>query len=352
MSLEPPVVVTFGPTATGKSADSCFFGADPNTLFIAEPGSLHVARTVCGYDIGDRVVQTKYLSHATEWIRVAADRGFSKVVVDDASIKALLQWKWIADKWGDNWGKWDELKDTITALTDTARWSGVAVYISAHVQPPRQTKTGEHYPEGPDMGWYKVVRTLPHSSDLCQKTLGYPAGVVTEQGYPVTWDTRVTAYKEPDEHRATKNRYDNLGTNAPLNTAEALRHAGYVISRGPGREWMEEWVEEIAGELLAVQATVPVVHNLAAATFEEGKKNSFPAPPPLETKGGEEEEAREEEINREQTRYNIEAPIRRAYVRRLLDQNVDPRHVRWVVRDATARARIRYYANHSLIGSL
>lgn len=290
-NMDPAVLVPYGPVGQGKTANEIMsWGA--RGLFVCQPGALRVADTVAGYPLHPSQVKWVDTMEATlPLIRTAKAGGFSAVVVDDGSLlmantmnKAREQFA-IVKKGvvtGYDFGMYTYLRGVLMDIAFAARWAGVHVIINAHEQAAtRDEKTNELYPAGPDFGWKKLVKDIPAMACVVLH-------VIKRLPEWQPWDTRADC-DNSDPMFTMKDRFDVAPLRAgPLNTAEMLRAAGFPVERPPTLAWMEEVVVHVAQAILSgqteVQATGP-------------------------------------------------------WVGHLQKHNVDPRHVRWALRDGVHRAR-------------
>lgn len=299
---KPPFIAVYGETNTGKSVDLVSFAGNRG-LLIAQPGALRVGRTVLGLDIATNVVEVSTMEEVPAWVQYARDNGFTAVGIDDATLlmkrsaalalERFSTYNAKTGKSGIDFAMYSHLAKIVTDVSTAARWCNLPCLMTFHVQGASENDDGEKFPMGPDLSWRKLVRHVPHESDITILSQPLPMGAKA-------WDTRANCDKRTVDKILVGDRFDVAApVSGPLNTAELVRAAGYPLPRPTGLEWMESYVENLAQAILA---------------------------------SGEEEKAWE--------------PFRAA----LAQAGVIPPHVRWVRRDGTHRARIRRYQSAVAMG--
>jgi hypothetical protein len=267
MAQQPAFVVVYGAAGKGKSVDAIYSWAG-SALYLAQPGALRGAESVIGHSIDSQVVPCSRLAEAAPYLQMAKDNGFGAVVVDDISLlmrnemEAAKPTYAIFDKIekgkisGYDRAIWGYYRQIVTDFSARARWLGINVIANAHEQVPFvDDKTGERFLGGPDLGWAKLVKDIPHAVDLLLR--------VQSRG-PTTpaWDT-VADCDPTDRDWQMKDRFAKaIPRGGPLNTAEILRAANYTIPRPAGMEWAEAVAEQVAVAILSgtpeKQASGPV----------------------------------------------------------------------------------------------
>jgi hypothetical protein len=279
----------------GKSTENVYSWAGRG-LFLAQPGALRVATTVVGYDLGDRVQQCARMEDVPGWIRWAAENGFEAVVVDDASLlmaNTQAQSRPMFEKNGGyDFGMYTYWQNAVYDVAYAARWAGIHVILNFHEQAAfTDKKTGESYPAGPDLGWKKLVKILPHTACVVGRIATPPPGAPA-------WDTRMDCNPRTPG-KMMKDRFEVAPPDGgPLNTAEMLRAAGYPVSRPAGLEWMEDVAEKVASMVI----------------------------------GGEDPKS-------------VTSKAKKA----MLDAGTHPLHIRWALRDGVHRSRFRAHRAHSVL---
>lgn len=298
-------IVKFGVTGGGKSMDDVMSFAG-NGAFLAQPGALRGLGTVAAYpQLQERVVHIENMEQANDMLPALAAAGWGAAIVDDASLlmhnsmnAARERFKTVNAKTGGEGidrEMWSYLRALIVRAAHTSRWLGIHVVWNCHEQPAfTDPKTTERYLAGPDFAWAKLVKIAPHEADLVMR-------VLKPDPRNKEWDTRADC-NESDPSSYQKDRFDRAIPNSgPLNTAEILRAAGYVIPRPPELAWMEE----------------------VAQTISEWMQQ-----------GATEDQART------------------LWKDRLLGAGVALEHVRWALRDGVHRGRLAVYRRTAIYNSL
>lgn len=280
MAHASSVVLTFGPPGTGKSTDLVQLGA-ANWAFFSPPGGLRVA-SVVGIDLTGRHWEVRYAEDVVNVMPWVVQQGFAGIAIDDLTglLKNSLNriksgyalWKreptpFLPDgtvrpdvwKDGENYYKqvgWDRalwsyhealVKDK---LATQARYLGIHVAATGHVQEPFSDAEERRHRGGMDVAWKKMTPELIYIADAVQLAVPRPS---EGDDADHAWDTRINC-DENHPDMALKDRHDVLPSRfGPLNTAEALREyarvSGSVIHQIPrpkGLEWIEDFAEKFA----------------------------------------------------------------------------------------------------------
>ncbi len=268
---DPPMIVVFGGTNTGKSTDALRFVAGGG-LILTQPGGATTAKTVLGVDVSNQIQHIHDFRQLPEWILWAGKNGFTSVYVDDGTLLMANTFADVKKQYtlfnddgtekGTDRQMWVVLRPIVTEVGKALRWAGIPGVITAHPQAAYVHKKDGRYPMGPDLSWGKLVGVLPCESDICLHATGRPQSSGPQMpGTPAgpksaKWDFRCNAERgNPDV--ATGDRYDIAPEfNGPLNTAEIVREAAkvhgynYHVPRPRGLEWMEQVAENIAGAMV------------------------------------------------------------------------------------------------------
>lgn len=302
--LTPAFVIKYGDMGTGKSVDDILSWAGVG-LFLTQPGGLRAYRTVAAYPaLHQSVVEVSTMEQVRDQIAPAAEAGWSALIVDDASLlmhntmtQAEATFRVVSKNGGEGVDRamWNYLRTVLADCAYKARWSGIHIVWNGHEQPGfTDPKTNERFKAGPDFAWKKLVKLAPHTADLLMRT-------ITPDDRFKEWDTRADCC-EADPNSYQKDRFDRaIPRSGPLNTAEILRAAGYVIPRPAELAWMDEVAQSVADWM---------------------------------AQGASEEQAR--------------AP----WKSHLLAQGVALEHIRWALRDGVHRGRLLAHRRNSILASL
>lgn len=273
----PSFVLTYGRSGVGKTTDNGY--SFPNALFLAAPGALKPIPALCGYT--PKVFDCNTIDAATKAIETAAKaKTVDAVVVDDFSFLAEHTFSVLENKF-NGYKLWGKLREYVLDFRAAARYAGIHVVVNCWEQAPMTKPDGTRVRGGPKLSG-DLPEQLPAMCDLVLRATfdqtAKPWGAIYRADGGIEWTGK-------DRDAATPSP-------APLNLGEILRLSGYKISRRPELAWQEG-----------------VVEHLAVTLVEAGP---------------------------DRDREQLEA----AY-RTLIEKGLDPRHVRWTVRDAWDRATLR-----------
>ena len=236
---DPPVICTYGPAGSGKTADCGL--SFPNFLFIAGPGALQPIRQLGGYEPAQ--VQVNGIEEASRVIQQMEKSGdYEGVIVDDFSHMVEQTFAQLEGKYRSNkLGMWGELRKLTLNFRDLARNAGCTVVLNCWEKAPRNYD-GKHQRGGPMLSG-KLPEQLPALCDLVLR-----CGI---EPMRKPWPGIYKCSLDPDY--VMKDRFNicsRLGT-VPMNLAEILRAAGIEVSRYKGLEWQEEIVEQVAQKIVS-----------------------------------------------------------------------------------------------------
>lgn len=261
--MDPAMLFLVGGLGKGKSTENVYSWAGCG-LFLAQPGALRVAESTVGFSVADRTMKVSTLSEVVAIMPSARSAGYGAVVIDDVSLLMGNELEMLRERYGQrvtdkNVSKyagrvigdiigvdrqmWTDAKSIVTTLGRTARHLGLHVVLNGHLQESyKDEDTGQMVPAGPDMGWKRVVKTIPALADGLYNVVDPPLGAAP-------WDTRC-AVDLTNSMLLAKDRFNAIHSKSgPLNTAEVLRAAGFSIPRPRGLEFLEGVAEHVAGQL-------------------------------------------------------------------------------------------------------
>lgn len=315
---DPPLIAIFGETNTAKSTVALEMVAGGG-LILTQPGGATTGQTVLGVDIRNQVAHVSDAAQIPDFVVWAKAHGFTSVYIDDFTLIMHNTFSRIATKWavrdvdgnvtGYDYGLYNELKPLVMGVVQALRWAGLPAVVTCHPQPAFVHKKQGNFPAGPDLGWKQLVKVLPCEADVSLHATGLrkpdgPAGPASpgaaNQAPNNPWDFRCDA-ERGNPAIATGDRYDIAPPkNGPLNPAELIREAArvhgynYHIPRPAGLEWMDDYAERIACDLLASR---PTGHDYR--------------------------------------------PVTARYAQHLLSQGVHTSHIRWALKDGVHRYELR-----------
>lgn len=270
---EPAFICTYAPSGAGKTTDEGY--SFPTAVQIAAPGALKSLISVCGYDpyktgqvyeIGMGAGKVTCIKDATAVIRAEAKKGrCSALVVDDFSFLAELTFAWYEAKKVSGFALFGAVREDTLDFRDACRFAGFHVMLSCWERAPGIVR-GVYRKGGPKLHG-DLPEAMPGICDLVLRGGEDPARK--------PWRGVYRAGLDPDY--VTKDRLNVVLGTAPMNTAEILRFAGYVVPRHPGLPWQDQAVERIAKAMLdGSPENDGVVGNAAlAALREKGYANPY-----------------------------------------------------------------------------
>lgn len=248
--LDNACVLTYGKSGSGKTADALY--SFPNALFIAPPGALKAARTLCGYepttlkDRGGNYYEVQSVEELTGILPRVRSKGHDTVVVDDFSLLVERQLQ-ILDKTHANWALWNAMGRVLLNFRDTGRRCGVHLIVNMHEQQP-SAKDGKDVSGGPAVPG-KLVEKLPTTFDVVLRVQSLTENIKRLGPWRGAYRNRVDGDMAP---WITKDRHNIAPDWSPMNLGEILRAAGYAVSRlSTIASWQEPLVEKIACKLVA-----------------------------------------------------------------------------------------------------
>lgn len=253
----PKMIVTYAGPGKLKTIDAIHSWAGCG-IFVALPGALELARTVCGVEIPS--VTVNFLWDVERLLPELADSPYGALVIDEwhdlcqaSWLKIQDEYKIVADERSDavKRGKarvgqvvgydrtaYSEYERYYTSLCHKLRAAPVHVHVNTRVQDPYVSdRTSRIEKGGPKCGWKKVVDTLPHLANVCQHALGAAA---TEP-----WNGRADCDQSHAELHQKTWIPGQPRRGGPLNTAELLRFAGHEVPWPAGLEHLEQWTAAV-----------------------------------------------------------------------------------------------------------
>ena len=311
-------VTSFGRSGTGKTVGD--IASFPNAVVCAGTREFKPAMTVLGwqppyvlevktlFDVEDAVYSVLKARKQKNKLALSIDA----MLADDISVlsyqteKALAEGSIpknrLADKRGSGYSPWTNQKDATLTLVfrcaEVLRQEGMHLATNGHLRVARTDKNGKHIRGGIDLPM-DLTEGFCAGTNLMARMLPEPERLFFQTIFSI---------ENNGSEWATKNQF-GLPALVPSNMRELLNAAGYKLSRGRGLEVHEEYVEQIAQAIAAVIGMGPY----SRAALSEVLKGP------------------------------------RAHLETLVP---DPRHVRWILRDASDRALIRREAHRSILGDL
>lgn len=234
----PAVACTYGHSKTGKTTDALF--SFPMALFIAEPAALKSALDVVGW-------APQAVEPVTDLDGVAAAikkhlRGKTQhdaLVIDDLSVAANHSRTKLDGRYS-GWDLWRKLGTQIARILIDCREVDVHVVFTCHMRTPG---TAGNPPGGPDMPTERLSLELPKACDAVLRAEYNPVRQPHPACYRGTLASGGGAWIAGDRHGICTD-------DTPMNLAEILRAAGFIIRRPQGYEWMEQVITVAAQQML------------------------------------------------------------------------------------------------------
>ena len=250
----------YGPSKAGKTVASAAAGS--TGVFIGDPSGLMSAKRVLGIETLN-ILPARTVPDAIEAIeKVVKKGGIPSIVIDDFSLIVETTINEYESSKGRS-GMWSALtRDVLTAryMARAATAQGAVVIFNCHEQPPR-TSSGKFVRGGP---------SLP--GQLPEKFSGMVDVIGRAVFEPTAAPWKYQLCFEPQADYVSGDRLSVFPGRAPMNLAEGLRAAGYVVNYPKGLEWIDGVAQTIAEKILEVGVgSWPKVLQDAADKLQEKK---------------------------------------------------------------------------------
>ena len=281
--------IVYGPAKTGKTLATV--RAFPDGLFITPRGGLTCARWL---NWEPKVIEADAsvgIPQITQIIQQTQDK-YPAIIVDDFSILCDLELA-KCKKSHQGWSAFDAFNSRVYALRDAARNASCHVILTMHEQPPKEVKkegSVKYIPGSPLIPGWQLPEKLPAMADLVVRVI-YDESAI---GWPYLYQAG------PDAAYITGDRLAITPDKFPLNLREVLLLAGYDLPRPEALQFMDEHVERIS--------------KVVAKELQEKR-------PKLK-------------------------PVLTAFLEKLTQEEIDTRHIRWILADALDRAQLRKHNNN------
>jgi hypothetical protein len=232
---EAPMILVSGPSGVGKTTDMLY--AFPNATFIAVPGALEPARTTCGFEVPSTRIRSdiKTLDQVVPVVLNAK----GPIIIDDLTLLAD-QTVLIKKASMGGYDLWGFVLDRMLEIRVASRKTGNPVAFNCH-ETPAETQNGEFH-AGTISLQGKARTKLPPAFDIFARA----QPLAREVGWPACYRVKI----DDPTFQPTRDRYNAIYDQAPLNLAEALRSVGLKMPRIPELDWAEAFVEKLAGLLV------------------------------------------------------------------------------------------------------
>tara|TARA_Y100001938_G_C8094002_1_gene436928 strand:- start:737 stop:1690 length:954 start_codon:yes stop_codon:yes gene_type:complete len=231
-------ICLYGPSKAGKTVASAAAGA--TGVFIGDPAGLMSAQRFLG--IPDlKILPAKTVPEAIAQIeKVVKEGGVPSIVIDDFSLIVEATINEYEGTKGRG-GMWSALTKDVLAARDVARAAtaqGTVVIFNCHEQPPR-TSSGKFVRGGP---------SLP--GQLPEKFSGMVDVIGRAMFEPTAAPWKYQLCLEPQADYVSGDRLSVFPGRAPMNIAEGLRAAGYVVPYPKGLEWINKVAQGLSDKIL------------------------------------------------------------------------------------------------------
>tara|TARA_R100001082_G_scaffold34386_1_gene17851 strand:- start:1339 stop:2295 length:957 start_codon:yes stop_codon:yes gene_type:complete len=232
-------ICLYGPSKAGKTIASAAAGA--TGLFIGDPAGLLSAQRFLGLE-KLKVAEAQTVPEATAAIEAAVvqKKRVPSIVIDDFSLIVESTINEYETSKGRG-GMWSALTRDVLACRNAARAAtaqGMIVIFNCHEQPPR-TSSGKFVRGGP---------SLP--GQLPEKFSGMVDVIGRAMFEPTAAPWKYQLCFEPQPDYVSGDRLSVFPGMAPMNIAEGLRAAGYLIPYPRGLEWIDGVAQKLSDKIL------------------------------------------------------------------------------------------------------
>ena len=232
--MEPAFICAYGVSGVGKTMDALY--SFPEALFIAMPGALKPSRQI--FDWEPRRAIVPGLHELCVLLTQLTPNVVSAVVIDDFSLLVDVTFSDLEKKY-TGFHLWGALRDYILLVRRLGRQLGIHVLLNAHAIEARTAK-GRFVRGGPKLPG-TMSEDFPTACDTVVRAVMGPPRVGYRGQYRATMSD--------DPNWVAKDREGRFWDGCPMNTAELLRSAGYVLPRPVPYRWMDDAVEDLAQAL-------------------------------------------------------------------------------------------------------
>ena len=231
-------ICLYGPSKAGKTVASAAAGA--TGVFIGAPSGLMSAQRFLGIE-DLNILPARTVPEAIAHIEAVVKKGgVPSIVIDDFSLMVEATINEYEGTKGRA-GMWSALTKDVLGARDAARAAtsqGTVVIFNCHEQPPR-TSSGKFVRGGP---------SLP--GQLPEKFSGMVDVIGRAMFEPTAAPWKYQLCLEPQADYVSGDRLSVFPGRAPMNIAEGLRAAGYVIPYPKGLEWIDKVAQGVSEKIL------------------------------------------------------------------------------------------------------
>jgi hypothetical protein len=292
MSIEPFTLLISGPSGIGKTSDILY--AFPTAIYIARGNAIAPCSSVCGFKVPPERILNK-VRYIDEAVAIVA-KATTPVVIDDLTVLADQTVLAKREAGLKNYAIWYAMLDDFLRLRVASNYSGQPVIMNCHERESGMDEAGKFRPGGIELPG-RSQRKFPPACDVFVRA--------APMGRSIGWPACYRVRADDPNFQPTRDRFNTVYDQSPLNIAELLRSKGVALTRIPEVDKWEDLIEKVSTRLVDSLGDEKVIGEALTSTREH-----------LKTKGV-----------------------------------VDERHLDWVLRDTYDRAQIKLYRKTSA-GSL
>lgn len=261
-----PVVVTYGPTKWGKSADLHYAAPDADVL-VPSKGNFEFWSELTG--VRPREVEVSTYAQVIAYLNAVKAKQRprpSTIILDDLSILAERTQLALDPGGNGGWTMWGSLKRGLLKIRDLCIELGIPLFVNAHELHPSTDDEGTFYMGGPKLPSKAMTVDFPHIAHLVLR-------VGKRVADPLDWPSIYLC--DPDNRQwVTGDRYVVCAKENPMNIREILRRAAEVRPEGArpivpprpkGLEWLDAAAEIVAQGMKAGALPRQAAEGLTAA---------------------------------------------------------------------------------------
>ncbi len=262
MATDPVVACVYGPSGLGKSTDCCY--SFPTALFIAAPGALKAAQSVCGFE--PKSINLNTIGEITAILGELSGK-FQTVVIDDFSFLAEQTFSQLEKK-HSGFKLWGEMRDVALEFRDKARYAKLNVIFNAWEQAPKTNQAGQKVRGGPMLSG-RLPEQIPALCDVVLRAVHEPLRK--------PWGAVYRCSADPSWVMKDRLNIASVCDPTPMNLGEILRAGGVTVDRHPDYPEMEKWVEDIANALTGDTRVDVATANTCYSQLTQNGVNQFGA---------------------------------------------------------------------------
>ncbi len=300
---KPILAAIYGPPGRGKSVAS--IRAFSNGLFLGPPNAFLPARTFLGINLGSREKEIYKFSDIFSYLEKLPElKKVKELVISDVSILLDAEYKHLKKSKSEGgmgivgWDIYTEIEKLFSNALEIIRELPQHTIMEFHEMPAKTVnKTGKvesstFIAACPQVPGLKLPPTLSGYFDTVAQVVPYPEDTIGKFIWPFCLSVA------PSEEATRKDRNSVFPPFFPLNVREPLLLNGLAIERAEEVKWLDDAIEPVARNLLALRLS----NELTKPTVSEILKEVLST-----------------------------------------HKDKDNKHVRWLINDCFDRAEVLYY---------